>query len=110
MTAHAIEMSLPLKVRGELVRMYDQNGTNAAKAMRIYHRNHLRRRDPCTPQGLCDLIKKFEDTGSTCNKPRSGRLIVSENVIKEVHHTLTSGHMQTTRGTHYYVSTLQMNF
>ncbi|GFX58616.1 transposable element tc3 transposase [Trichonephila clavipes] len=43
-------------------------------------------------------VRKFEDTGCTCNKPRSGRPTVSEDVVMEVHHTVTAGHTETARG------------
>ncbi|GFX27593.1 hypothetical protein TNCV_4996481 [Trichonephila clavipes] len=65
---------------------------NAAEALRVYHRNHRQRRGPGTLQALRDLVRKFEDTGCTCNKPRSGRPTVSEDVVMEVHHTVTAGH------------------
>ncbi|GFU69110.1 hypothetical protein TNCV_2798601 [Trichonephila clavipes] len=64
-------------------------GMNAAEALRVYHRNHRQRRGPGT---LRDLVRKFEDTGCTCNKPRSERPTVSEDVVMEVHHTVTAGH------------------
>ncbi|GFY25886.1 hypothetical protein TNCV_1916361 [Trichonephila clavipes] len=85
-------MVLPGKVRGELIKLYYQNGMNAAEALRVYHRNHRQRRGPGTLQALRDLVRKFEDTGCTCNKPRSGRPTVSEDVVMEVHHTVTAGH------------------
>ncbi|GFX37216.1 hypothetical protein TNCV_994911 [Trichonephila clavipes] len=71
---------------------------NAAEALRVYHRNHRQRRGPGTLQALRDLVRKFEDTGCTCNKPRSGRPTVSEDVVMEVHHTVTAGHTETVRG------------
>ena len=92
-------MTLPGKVRDKLVKLYYQNGMNAAEGLRVYFRNHLQRRGSCTPQSLRELIQKFEDTGSTCDEPRSERPIVSEDVVTEVYHTMTSRHMETTRGT-----------
>ena len=35
----------------------------------------------------------------TYDKPRSGQKIVSEHAVTEVHHAVTSGHMQTARST-----------
>ena len=81
-------MTLSVKVRGEIVKLHYQNGMNVAEALRVYRRNHLQRCGPCTPQGLSDLIKKLK---TTCDKPRSGRPIVSEDVVMEMHHTVTSG-------------------
>ena len=92
-------MTRPGKVRGELVKLYYQSGLKAVEALCVYHRNNLQRRFPCTPQDLHDFIKKFKGTGCTCNKPRSGWPIVSEDIVTEVHHTVTSGHMQTARVT-----------
>ena len=43
-------------------------------------------------------MRKFEDTGCTCDKPRSGRPTVSEDVVMELHHTVTAGHRETVRG------------
>ena len=92
-------MTLSGKVCGELVKLYYQNKMNAAKALHVFCQNHLQRRGPCTPQGLCDLIKKLKDMGCTCDKLRSEQPFVSEDVVTEVHLTVTSGHMHTTRGT-----------
>ncbi|GFS53260.1 uncharacterized protein TNCV_1035691 [Trichonephila clavipes] len=91
-------MVLPGKVCGELIKLYYQNGMNAAEVLRVYQRNHRQRRGPGTLQALRDLVRKFEDTGCTCNKPRSGRPTVSEDVVMEVHHTVTAGHTETARG------------
>ncbi|GFT23731.1 hypothetical protein TNCV_3511911 [Trichonephila clavipes] len=90
-------MVLPGKVRGELIKLYYQNGMNAAEALRVYHRNHRQRRGPGTLQALRELVRKFEDTGCTCNKPRSGRPTISEDVVMEVHHTVTAGHTETAK-------------
>ncbi|GFX40283.1 hypothetical protein TNCV_4319161 [Trichonephila clavipes] len=70
---------------------------NAAEALRVYHRNHRQRRGPGTLQALRELVRKFEDTGCTCNKPRSGRPTISEDVVMEVHHTVTAGHTETAK-------------
>ena len=91
-------MKLPVKVRVELIKLYYQNGMNAAEALRVYRHNHRQRRGPCTLQALLDLVRKFEDTGCTCDKPRSGRPTISADVVLEVHHTLTAGHRETQRG------------
>ncbi|GFU86675.1 uncharacterized protein TNCV_2880951 [Trichonephila clavipes] len=70
---------------------------NAAEALRVYHRNHRQRRGPGTLQALRDLVRKFEDTGCTCNKPRpDGQLFL--RTVMEVHHTVTAGHTETARG------------
>ena len=47
------------EVRGKLVKLYYQNLMNAAESLRVYRRNHLQKRGPCTPQGLRYFIKKF---------------------------------------------------
>ena len=89
-------MTLPWKVRVELIKQ--ENGMNAAEALRVYRSNHRQRRGPCTLQALRDLERKFEDTGCTCDKLRSGRPTVSEDVVMKVHHTVTAGHRETVRG------------
>ena len=71
---------------------------NAEEALLVYRRNHRQRRGPCTLQALRDLVRKFEVTGCTCDKPRSGRPTVSEDVVMEVLHTVTAGHKETARG------------
>ena len=43
-------------------------------------------------------MRKFEDTGYTYDKLRSGRPTVSEDVVMEVYHTVTAGHRETARG------------
>ncbi|GFU90199.1 hypothetical protein TNCV_3874031 [Trichonephila clavipes] len=54
---------------------------NSAYILRTYHRNHWQRRGPCILQSLIDLIKSFEETGSFCDRRRSGSPYVgySEN-------------------------------
>ena len=91
----------------ELVKLYYQNGMNATEVLGVYHRNHLQNRGSYTPQDLCDLIKKFEDKGYTCGKPRFGLPTVSEGVVTEVCHTghMHSWHMQTSRGTAHVLDT-----
>ena len=58
-------MTLPGKVRGELIKLYYQSGMKAAESLRVYRRNHRQRRGPCTLQALRVLVRKFEDTGRT---------------------------------------------
>ena len=65
--ANVIEMTLRGKVCGELVNLYYRNGINDAKALRVYHQNHLQTRGPRTPEGLHDLIKKFQDMACACD-------------------------------------------
>ena len=68
---------------------------NVAEALHVYHSNHRQRRGPCTLQALRGLVRKFEDTGLTYDKPRSERLTVSEDDAMEVHHTVTAGYRET---------------
>jgi len=34
----------------------------------MYRRNHVQQRGSCNPLVLCDLVRKFEDTGCTSDK------------------------------------------
>ncbi|GFT14519.1 hypothetical protein TNCV_4004621 [Trichonephila clavipes] len=70
---------------------------NAAwKPVRVYHRNHRQRRGSGTLQALRDLVRKFEDTGCTCNKPRSdGQLFHEDVVMESAPATVTAGHTET---------------
>ena len=76
-------MTMSAKVRGELIKLYYQNGMNCAEVLRVYRRNHRLKRGPCTSQALRDLVKKFEETGCTCDRPRSGRPTVPEDTVME---------------------------
>ncbi|GFV67474.1 hypothetical protein TNCV_4621551 [Trichonephila clavipes] len=92
-------MVLPGKVRGELIKLYYQNGMNAAEALRVYHRNHRQRRGPGTLQALRDLVRKFgKIQAAPVTNLAPGRPTVSEDVVMEVHHTVTAGHTETARG------------
>ena len=45
------------------------------------------------------LVKKFEFTSYICDKPRLAGWTVSEDMVTEVHYTMTSERMQTSKGT-----------
>lgn len=90
-------MTLTMKQRGELIKLFYLNGENAAEAVRIYRRNHKLRRGPCSVRSVRDLVRKFEETGCTCDRPRSGRPSVPVEVVAEVHNTITAGPLHTAR-------------
>lgn len=90
-------MTLTGKQRGELIKLFYLNGENAAEAVRVYRRNHKLRRGPCSVRTVRDLVKTFEETGCTCDRPRSGRPSVPVEVVAEVHNTITAGPLRTAR-------------
>ena len=55
--------------------------------MRAYRNNHGLRRGPCTVEAVRDLIHKFEETGCTCDRPRSERPM---ETVAEVHQTIST--------------------
>ena len=80
------KMPLSEKEHGEILKIYYLNVQNA----RVYHRNHRLRQGPCTVKAVRDLIHKFEETGSTCGRPRSGRPYVPVETVAEVHQTIST--------------------
>ncbi|GFV85863.1 hypothetical protein TNCV_1421681 [Trichonephila clavipes] len=84
--AHADDMVLPGKVRGEL--RDERCGSFACVSPQS---STTTRQSPGTLQALRDLVRKF--TGCTCNKTAT----VSEDVVMEVHHTVTAGHTETAK-------------
>ncbi|KAK1152677.1 hypothetical protein AOXY_G30778 [Acipenser oxyrinchus oxyrinchus] len=70
--------------RGELVKFFYSTGSNAEAALREYRRVHNIRSGPCSRVAVHKLIKKFEETGCTCDKPRSGRPPTPTEVASEI--------------------------
>lgn len=94
-------MTLSSKQRGEIVRLYYLNAQNTVKALRAYRSKHKLKRGPCTKQSIINLIKKFEETGCTCDKLRCGRPAVPVEIAAEVHEAITDqvqDQVQTARG------------
>ena len=88
----AISKNMPLsgKERGKIVKIYYLNGQNAVQTLRIYRRNHELRRGLCTVKAVRDLMHKFEETGCTCDRPRSRRPSVSVETVGEVQQTVNT--------------------
>ena len=59
--------------------------------MQVNRPNHKLKRGPCSIKIACNLEKKFEKTGCTCDRPRSGLSRVPVEVVAEVHNTMTTG-------------------
>ena len=78
---------------------------DTAKAFCFYHRNHLDRFLSCAPEDLLNLKNLILRRDCTSDKLRHGRLTFSENFVTKVHHTVTAGHMQTTRVTAHVMDT-----
>ena len=68
------------------------------RKLRVYHRNCGLRGGPCTVNVVGDLIHKFEETGFTCDRPRSGRLSVPVEIVAEVHQTISTIRPASARG------------
>ncbi|GFS36427.1 hypothetical protein TNIN_341491 [Trichonephila inaurata madagascariensis] len=85
-------MNLPVKVCGELVKLYNQNGMNAANAFCILTNKTLPKTWFMYPQSLLDLIRNI------CGRRRFRRQTAPENSVSEMHYVVTSENTQTARG------------
>ena len=77
----ANKMKLTKKQLSEFRKTLHLNGENAAKAAWVYRRNHRLRQANCSVRSLCDLIKKSEETVSTCVWSQFGRLFILVGVF-----------------------------
>ena len=66
-------MKPSVKKRGELIKLLYISGYNAAEALLFYRRNHKEKQGPCSVKNIRNLIKKFEEMGSTFDKLRFGQ-------------------------------------
>ena len=69
---------------------YYLNGQNATHTQYVYYRNHGLRQGTCFVKAIWDLIHKFEETGCTSDRPRSGRPSISVKTATEVHQTIST--------------------
>ena len=91
-------MTLTGKQRGELVKMFYLNGQNSAAALRAFRHKHGLVRGPCTARAVRNLIRKFEETGCTCDRSRSGRPAVPVEAVAEVHAAVDGVRRASARG------------
>ena len=66
-------MALSLPDRALLLKLFYQNGDNAAKALRLYRGQKSLRKGPVTPCALRRMVKRFEETGSFAVQAGRGR-------------------------------------
>ena len=52
---------------------------------------------PCSVKSIRNLVKKFEETGCTCNRARSGLSRVFNEVVAKVHNRMITGPLHTAR-------------
>ena len=90
-------MTLSGKQRGELVKSFHLSGENFALAVRVHCRNHKLIRGPCSVKSVRNLVKKFEKTGCTCDRPQSEWPRFLIKIGGEVHNTMTKGSLHTVR-------------
>ena len=76
--------SLDIKTRIEIVELFHQNNGSAAQTLRRFKTKHQMNKDPFTLSTITRLVKKFHETGSVLDLPKSGRPSVSEEVVEEV--------------------------
>ena len=100
MLLSAISKNVPLsgKDRREIVKIYYLNGQNAAQTLRVFLIYYGIRLSPCTDKAVRDLIHKFKEIGCTCDRPRSGRPSVPVETVAEVHQTISTARLGSTRG------------
>ena len=79
---------MELQQRIECVRLYYSNNFSPAVTLRAYKTAHGLRTDPFSATTISRLIKRFEDTGSVLDLPKSGRLSLTEDRKDEVSETL----------------------
>jgi transposase len=82
---------MDLKTRITLVRLYYENGSSAAAALRKFKTLHGYHNDPFPASSVQRLVAKFEDCGSVTDLPKSGRPSFSDDVTDAVQDTLQQG-------------------
>ena len=70
--------TMDLKTRIEFVELYYSNRKSPAAALRAYKTAHDLRIDPFNVRTIQRLVQRFEETGSVCDKPKSGRPSLEE--------------------------------
>ena len=79
---------LSLETRITLVRLFYENGSSAADALRKFKTLNGLRKDPFSATTIQRLMCKFETEGVVTNLPRSGRPSVDDSVTEKVGKTL----------------------
>lgn len=88
-TAHfqirrALRITLTLKERAFLVKLFYQNDNFAPQALWRYWTLKGLQRCPITANGQCKMIMKFEQIGSLGLKSGKGRKCVAERIVEDI--------------------------
>jgi hypothetical protein len=75
---------MDINMRLDLVRCYYASANSPTGAIRLYKKQKGIIKDPCKPQAITKLIKKFERTYSLLDAPRSGRSSLEEGRMETV--------------------------
>lgn len=87
----AVMERIDIPTRILLVRLYYENASSAAAALRSYKTMHHLRADPFSVNSIQHLLKKFENKGTVLDLPKSGRPSTSDDVVEEVQRVLEQG-------------------
>jgi transposase len=82
---------LDLQTRISLVRLYYENGSSAAAALRKFKTLNNLVKDPFCVTTVQRLLHKFETEGIVIDSPKSGRPPFGEEVVERVEQTLLEG-------------------
>ena len=77
-------MATNLPERALIVKLFYENQGNAVAALREFRRRKKLRRGPMSPQGVRDMISRFETTGSLGVQRGRGRKPIGAEVVSEV--------------------------
>ena len=83
--------TLDLKTRILLVRLYYENGSSAAAALRKFKTLKGLRDDPFSARCVENLMHKFEEHGTVADLPRTGRPSIDEDKVLAVKESLETG-------------------
>lgn len=82
---------LDLQTRITLVRLFYENHSCAAAALRKFKSLHNLIKDPFSVTTVQRLLKKFESEGVVIDLPKSGRPSICDDVVEKVQKTLDEG-------------------
>jgi inhibitor of nuclear factor kappa-B kinase subunit alpha len=83
--------SIDLKTRILLVRLYYENGSSAAAALRKFKTLHGLIHDPFSVTSVQRLMHKFEHDGVVTDLPKSGRPSFGDDVVENVKKAMEEG-------------------
>ena len=80
---------MDITTRIEIVKIFYANGSSPAATLRAYKTLHNLSVDPFNATTISRLIRRFEDTGSVHDRPKSGRPSLVEDRRETVQRCLT---------------------